>query len=69
MLGASVGLVVIPWLLEVYSSNHLMAYALVNLVAGFGVMVSVVYWLVDYWAQDYLDQNSSGMWNKNPIYY
>lgn len=60
MLGASVGLVGIPWLLEVYYPNDLMAYALINLVAGVGVIVSIIYWLIDYWAQDFLDQNSEG---------
>lgn len=54
MLGGSAGLIGIPWLLEIFPTNDTMAYALVNLTACAAVMISVGYWLLDYWAKDFL---------------
>lgn len=58
LLGASVGLIVIPWLIEVCAPNDILAYSLVNIVAGVLAMVSIVYWLVDYWADTYLEEKN-----------
>jgi uncharacterized protein YacL len=62
--GASIGLIVIPWLLDVCAPNDILAYSIVNTVAGFLAMVSIVYWLVDYWADNYLEEK-----NKSPDEY
>jgi hypothetical protein len=56
--GASVGLIVIPWLLQTFKPNDILAYSIVNFVAGFLVVVAIVYWLVDYWADGYLEEKN-----------
>jgi hypothetical protein len=58
MLGASVGLVCIPLLTSWFRPNYTFAYSIVNIVAGFTVIVSIVYWVIDYWAERDLDANA-----------
>lgn len=60
MLGASVGLLCIPVLTRIFRPNDILAYSIVNCIAAFTVMISIVYWVVDYWAEPELDADLGG---------